>query len=529
MGTRSGPIRVAQALTRRRMLGGTVGVGSLGLLAACSSNGPAVEVDLSGGPREGGVLRVGLTGGSSADTVDAHIPVNSGDSARVLNIYDTLLIRGDEYELQYRLAETFEPNAEATVWTATIREGVVFHDGTPLTAHDVVFTFERIIDPEDPKSGAAGLVMLDEVVATDDHTVEFRLSEPNSVLDDAVGQYANGVVPRGYDPANPIGSGPFKLKSFEPGQSAVLEANRDYWDEGPYLDEVHLLNFTDTDAVINALLSSQVDCVGQIPLALVDVIGSDERMEILNSETGMWLPFTMRVDRPPFDDVRVRQAMRLAVDRPGMIEQVFSGHGQLGNDMFAPMDPSYPDDLPQREQDIEEAKRLLAEAGHPDGITVELVTAPIQSGAVEAAQVYAEQAREAGITVEIRRVDTTTFFGENYLSWDFAQSFWYTRNFVPQAVSCVMEESHLNETQYIVEEFDDLVNRIRRELNPRVREELIRQGQHQLYEEGGYIIWGFGNQVDAHQNYVAGFVKNSTGLPLSGYTFRRNWLGEVAA
>ena len=95
--------------------------------------------------------------------------------------------------------------------------------------------------------------MLDEVVATDDHTVEFRLSEPNSVLDDAVGQYANGVVPRGYDPANPIGSGPFKLKSFEPGQSAVLEANRDYWDEGPYLDEVHLLNFTDTDAVINAL------------------------------------------------------------------------------------------------------------------------------------------------------------------------------------------------------------------------------------------------------------------------------------
>ena len=95
-------------------------------------------------------------------------------------------------------------------------------------------------------------------------------------------------------------------------------------------------------------------------MALVDVIGSDERMEILNSETGMWLPFTMRVDRPPFDDVRVRQAMRLAVDRPGMIEQVFSGHGQLGNDMFAPMDPSYPDDLPQREQDIEEAKRLLA-------------------------------------------------------------------------------------------------------------------------------------------------------------------------
>ncbi|WP_232483494.1 ABC transporter substrate-binding protein [Brevibacterium yomogidense] len=484
---------------------------------------------MSGGPRDGGVLRVGLTGGSSADTVDAHIPVNSGDSARVLNIYDTLLIRGDDYQLEYRLAETFEPNDDATVWTAKLRQGVVFHDGKPLTADDVVHTFERITDPDDPKSGAAGLVMLDEVVAIDDHTVEFRLNEANSVLDDSVGQYANGVVPRGYDPEKPIGTGPFKLKSFDPGQSAVLEANHDYWDEGPYLDELHLLNFTDTDAVINALLSSQVDCVGQIPLALVDVIGADERMNILNSETGMWLPFTMRVDKEPFDDVRVRQAMRLAVDREGMIEQVFSGFGSVGNDMFSVMDPDYPDDLPQREQDIEEAKRLLAEAGYPDGLTVELVTAPIQSGAVEAAQVFAEQASAAGITVDIRRVDTTTFFGENYLQWDFAQSFWYTRNFVPQAVSCVTEQAHLNETQYIDEEFDDRINRIRRELNPTARGELIRQAQHQLYEEGGYIIWGFGNQVDAYQNYVGGFVENSTGLPLSGYTFRRNWMGEIAS
>ena len=502
-------------------------MGSLGLLAACGA-GPAVKVDMSGGPRQGGILRVGLSGGSSADTVDAHVPVNSGDSARVINLYDTLLLRGDDFELVYRLAESFEPNAEATVWTAKLREGVVFHDGKPLTADDVAFTFERITDPDDPKSGAAGLVMLDEVVAVDDLTVEFRLNEPNSVLDDTVGQYSAGIVPRGYDPENPVGTGPFKLKTFEPGQSTVLEANPDYWDEGPYLDELHLLNFNDTDAVINALLSSQVDCVGQIPLSLVDVIGSDERMEILNSETGMWLPFTMRVDKEPFDDVRVRQAMRLAVDRPGMIEQVFSGYGQVANDMFAPYDEDYPSDLPQREQDVEEAKRLLADAGYPDGLTVELVTAPIQSGAVEAAQVFAQQAQEAGITIDIRRVDTTTFFGENYLQWDFAQSFWYSRNFVPQAVSCVLEDSPFNETGYSDDEFTDRLERIREELNPKVRGELIRQAQHQLYEEGGYIIWGFGNQVDAYQNYVGGFVENATGLPLSGYTFRRNWIGEIA-
>ena len=527
MTDRTGPLQEGAGLSRRRILGGLAGAGSLGLLAACGP-GPAASVDMSGGPQQGGILRVGLSGGSSADTVDAHVPVNAGDSARVINLYDTLLLRGDDFELVYRLAESFEPNAEATVWTAKLRTGVVFHDGKPFTADDVVFTFDRITNPDDPKSGATGLVMLEETVAIDDHTVEFRLSEPNSVLDDTIGQYSVGMVPRGYDPATPIGTGPFKLKSFDPGQSTVLEANVDYWDEGPYLDELHLLNFNDTDAVINALLSSQVDCVGQIPLSLVDVIGSDERMEILNSETGMWLPFTMRVDKEPFDDVRVRQAMRLAVDRPGMIEQVFSGYGQLANDMFSNYDPDYPDDLPQREQDIAEAKRLLEEAGYPDGLTVELVTAPIQAGAVEAAQVFAQQAKAAGITIEIRRVDTTTFFGENYLQWDFAQSFWYTRNFVPQAVSCVLEDSAFNETNYVDPELTDLVERIRGELNPTVRGELIRQAQHLLYEEGGYIIWGFGNQVDAYQNYVGGFVENATGLPLSGYTFRRNWLGEVS-
>ncbi|WP_152352488.1 ABC transporter substrate-binding protein [Brachybacterium subflavum] len=519
--------KVPAGPSRRTLLGGAAGIGSLGLLSACG-RAAAPEVDVDGEPRRGGTLRVGLVGGSSADSVDAHTPVNSGDSARVINLYDPLLLRGDDYQLEHRLAESFEPNAEATIWTAKLRRHVTFHDGSPLTADDVVFTFERIIDPDDPKSGAAGLAALDKIVAVDDHTVEFHLHEPDSALDDIIGQYSQGIVPRGYDPEAPIGTGPFSLASFDPGQSTVLKANTEYWDGAPYLDQVQLLNFNDTDAMVNALLSSQVDCIGQIPLALVDVLGSDERMKILNSETGMWLPFTMRVDVKPFDDVRVRQAMRLAVDRPQMIEQVFSGYGRAGNDMFAPLDPDYPKDFPQREQDVAEAKRLLAEAGHPDGIDVELVTAPIQSGAVEAAQVFAEQAKDAGIRISIRRVDTTTFFGEDYLQWDFAQSFWYTRNFTSQAVSCVLEGSPFNETHFIDEEFAKRIDAIRAELDEKTRGSLIREAQRQLFEEGGYIIWGFGNQVDAYQGYVVGLVENATGLPLSGYTFRRVWLGEVS-
>ncbi|MDO5619511.1 ABC transporter substrate-binding protein [Kocuria sp.] len=513
-------------IPRRRVLASVMGLGTLSALTACSTTA-GFDVDTSAPPTTGGSLRVGLTGGSSADTLDAHIPVNSGDAARVINLYEPLVERDDDYQIAYRLAESLEPDDDGAVWTLRLRENLKFSDGSDLTADDVVFTFERVTDPADPKTNASNLSTFDRAEAVDDRTVRIYLSAPNAILDDSLAQYSMGVVPRGYDPANPIGAGPFKLKSFTAGLSTALERNPHYWGQSPHLDEVELLNFNDTDALINALLSSQVDCVGQIPLSLVDVLNSDERMAVLNSPTGMWLPFTMRVDVAPFDDVRVRQAFRLAVDREQMIEQVLSGNGELGNDMFSPFDPFYPQELSQREQDIAQAKELLAQAGHPDGLTVELVTAPIQSGVVEAAQVFAEQAREAGITVNIRRVDTTTFFGEQYLQWSFAQSFWYTRNFIPQARNCATADAPFNETAWVDEEFTALVDQAQEELDADLRGDFIQQAQEMLYDRGGYIIWGFANQVDAYQRYVLGLEENSTGLPLSGYTFRRVWLGEV--
>src|SRR5699024_8405653 len=174
-----------------------------------------------------------------------------------------------------------------------------------------------------------------------------------------------------------------------------------------------------------------------IPLSLVEVIDADERMSILNSETGMWLPFTMRVDKKPFDDVKVRQAFRLVVDREQMIEQVLSGFGTIGDDMFGPLSEHYPD-FPQRKQDIDKATSRRAEAGDRAGPEVDLGTAPSQSGAVESAQGLAQRAAEAGITVKVRKVDATTFFADEFLQWDFAQDCWYTPDFMPQVISCAL-------------------------------------------------------------------------------------------
>ncbi|WP_350269469.1 ABC transporter substrate-binding protein [Brevibacterium sp. CBA3109] len=508
---------------RRQALGAGLSISAIAGLSACG--GGAVTAIDAGDPVKGGSLRVGITGGNAADTVDAHIPVNNGDVCRSVNLYNALYGWDDDSKVVPLLAESFESNADATVWTCTLKEGVKFSDGRDITPEDVKFSFERITDPDDPKTAAANFTMLDKVVPTGKRSMEFRLSEPNGLFNDAVAEYTAGIVPADYDPENPVCSGPFKLKSFTPAQSTVLEPNEYYFDKS-YLDEVQLLNFNDSDALINALLSTQVDAIAGIPLALVEVIAADERMAILNSETGMWLPFTMRVDKKPFDDVKVRQAFRLVVDREQMIEQVLSGFGTVGNDMFGPLSENYPD-FPQRKQDIDKAKKLLAEAGYPDGIDVELVTAPIQSGAVESAQVFAQQAAEAGIRVKIRRVDSTTFFGDEYLKWDFAQDFWYTRDFMPQVISSCISESPFNETHWDDPAFNKVFDKARAIPSPAKRRDLEHELQKMLYDEGGYIVWGFANQVDAFQKYVGGLVKNSTGRPLSGWRFDRVWIGKV--
>ncbi|RKQ33773.1 ABC transporter substrate-binding protein [Kocuria tytonis] len=494
-------------------------------LAGCGGNAQpgAVTAQATGEPRRGGILRIGLTGGGASDTLDANAPVGTADGGRVMNLYDRLYDYSPEYELVPRLAESATSQDGGRAWVFRLRKGVTFHDGRPLTSKEVVSTFKRITDPKDPKTGAAGLALLKRTVAVDEHTVRFELAEPDAMFVDSTAQNSMGIVPTDYDPKKPVGTGAFRLGEFEPGQLTVLKANPDYWDGKPYLDEVHLLNFNDQDALVNALLSTQVDVVGQLPLAMIDVVNTDPRLHTVVSQTGNWLPFTMRVDTAPFDDPRVREAFRLVVDREQMVEQVFSGHGTVGNDMYAPFDPGTPE-LPQRTRDIAKAKKLLAAAGHPDGLEVELVTAPIQSGAVEAAQVFAEQASEAGIRVKLRRVDATTFFGDGYLKYPFAQDFWYTRSFLPQSSMGSLPKAPFNETHWADPEFLALYKKARATLDEKKRNELVARAQQLLHDKGGYIAWGFFDQADAYQNYVGGAFTHRSGMPVSGFQLRSLWI-----
>ncbi len=242
-------------------------------------------------------------------------------------------------------------------------------------------------------------------------------------------------------------------------------------------------------------------------------------LKVLISHTGQWQPFTMRIDQPPFNDVRVRQAMRLIVNRPQMVEQVLSGQGRVANDMYSPFDPAYDSALPQRAQDIAQAKSLLKSAGHA-GLSVQLVTAPVFQGVVQAAQVFAQQASAAGVKVSLRKLDTGTFYGPNYLKWTFAQDFWATREYLPQVAQGSLPGSPFNETHWGAGAFEKLINQARAELDATKRATILREAEKMEYDQGGYIIPYFSNQIDAYSSKWGGFVEAKSGFPLGNYWFK---------
>jgi peptide/nickel transport system substrate-binding protein len=527
-------------LTRRQVLHGALAGGAAlsagGLLAACGGSGGSGGGGGGGGGtakssppstgtlKAGGSLKVGATGGGAKDTIDAHLPVADTDIMRCWNLYEPLAVRPPSFgPVDMMVAESIEAeHGKADSWVVKIRNGIEFHNGKTVTADDVVFSLQRILDPKNPKVGAASIGYIDikNVKKVNKSEVRIPLKFANAAFLDDLGQYFNAIVPTDYDPKNPVGTGAFQYVSFTPGQQSVFKKFPNYWQSGrPYADQLTIIDFTDDTARVNALLGGQVDAIDNLPTGQIAQVQGNNQLKVLISHTGQWQPFTMRVDQAPFSDVRVRQAMRLIVDRPQMVEQVLSGQGRIANDMYSPFDPGYPTHLPQRHQDLEQAKSLLKQAGH-SGLTVQLTTAPVFQGVVQAAQVFAQQATGAGVNVKLQKLDTGTFYGDNYLKWTFAQDFWATRMYLPQVAQGSLPNSPFNETHWADPKFQKLIQQARAELDQTKRNQIIGEAMTIEYNTGGYIIPYFSNQIDAYSAKVGGFVEAKSGFPLGNYWFK---------
>lgn len=528
------PYDAGSRTTSRREFLRTVGVGAAvigagGVLAACgasSGSSPATtQAPGAGTPKRGGTLRAALSGGGTSDTLNPLAPVDNVDFARIAQLFDPLAVVDKDGGIELRLAAEITPNADATAWTIRLRPGVTFHDGKDLTADDVIYTFQQMLNPKAPSPTAAQLTPVDlaGIRKLDRLTVKVPCTTPFAtfveVLAEPPGQ---GVIPVGFDVKRPVGTGPFKFESFSPGVQSTFSRNDHYWQSGlPYFDSVVISDYADETSQVNALNGGQADVIDLLSAASIATVKSGGGSLVI-SQGGAWTPFTMRVDQPPFNDVRVRQAMRLLVDRPQMRELVFGGYGLLGNDVFAIIDPAYDHQLPQRHQDLAQAKHLLKQAGR-ENLTVTLTTSPITAGAVSLAQVFAQQARSAGVTVDIQQVTVTDFYGPNYLKWIFAQDFYYYNPYFPQVSISTLANSPYNECHFDDARYTSLYGQGLATVDDSKRYAIAHEMQLIDYEQGGYLIPFFAPTIDATAANVRGAYPSKTGLSFDKFNFKQMW------
>jgi peptide/nickel transport system substrate-binding protein len=492
-----------------------------GLLAATAAGGVALALPASAArAASGGKLRVGIVGGGSKETLDPHQVVTEIDIARARCLFENLTDYAPNGAIVNRLASGFSSNKAATVWKVKLRRGVKFHDGSALTADDVVFSLRRITSPKNKLQGAGDLPFLKPgaIRELDASTVELRLTQPIADLRTPLAARAIQIIKNGTTSFDkPNGTGPFTLVSFQRGQRSTLAPFKGYRTHGgPKLDELTLISIDDSSARANALIGGQVDAIVNLDAKLVPTVSGNSKLRVLQSKTGGYTPQTMLVTAPPFTDVRVRQAFRLMIDRKQIVQNALGGFGTVGNDLACPYDQDFAH-LPPREHDPEKAKALLKAAGQ-EGVTVSLYTSDAAAGMLESSTLIAEQAKQAGVTITLDRVPADSYYSDKYLKAAFGCSQWSQKPLDTQILQALDSKAPYNETGWRNAAFDKLTRTARRTLNPARRKELYVEAQRMLYDEGGYIIWGFPNLIDAASSRVHG-LKSSSARSLGYYDF----------
>jgi peptide/nickel transport system substrate-binding protein len=515
---------------RRQFLRGIAAAGALAgggsLLAACggSSAGATQHLDQASRTlRRGGNLKLGLTGGSSSDTLDPHKSLTYIDTSRLQSLYQPLVQLNAQAQVEYVLAQSITPHqGSLSEWVINLRPGVTWHDGKDFTASDVLFTFQRVYSNGFTGKFGLGPIDLANTKALDPHTVLVRLTKPFSSFAEQLAAfwYNLYIAPAGFNPAKPVGTGAFVYQSFTPGQRSVFTRNPHYWKSGlPYVDTLTIIDFSDNTTLQDALSTGVIQGAGALDGPQIASLATAGGIKTVVSHSGEIIPFTMRVDQAPFNDVKVRQAMRLLVDRPQMIDSALDGYGVVANDLFSPYDPDFDHSLVRPAQgDIQQAKFLLSKAGQ-EGLTVSLTTSAVATGTVAMATVLAAQAKAAGVTVRLSNVPAGTFFGPNYLKWPLAQDYYNYYPYLAQVAESMLKASPFNETHTDNARYTNLYNQANATASPSLRKEIIHEMQNYDFNEGGYIVPAFIDVLDAYSEKITGYTAGKVGQPLSNFDF----------
>lgn len=492
-------------------------LGQAALLAVALCLGPVVlEFDAAAHAQQaqkGGTLRISFSG--SPRLLDPPITGSLEEWIITSWLYNNLTRVDEKLNVQSDLAESWEPNSDGTVWTFKMVKGAKFHSGREVTAEDAAASINRILDPNTKSRGRGGLGPIQKVEVIDSHTIRFTLGQPVADFPANLALPYARITPRGSTinlNTQADGTGPFILKEFVVGEKVVVARNPNYFRSGqPHVDEVVALVYPDATAEINALKDGKTDIMWQVRPDHVSLLTGSRNIKIEEMPTGSFVPIVMRSDQPPFNDARVRKALKLTLDRSVVVQTILGGHGVVGNDQsLPPSNPFHDPSVKAPQRDIAAAKRLLAEAGHPNGLKLTLYTSDARVGMLPLALLTQQMAKEAGFDISIQNTPWDVFLNTVWEKRPFYINNWFARPTTDTSILPFFvtrdKGGSLNDYYYSNPEVDRLLLAAQGELNPDARRKLYATAQKLIAEDGPAVIAFFKNNITAFNTRVVGYT-----------------------
>jgi peptide/nickel transport system substrate-binding protein len=464
----------------------------------------------------GGILRV--SGSYGLTTLNPVMHTSIGEWAATKLLYCNLVRMNYKREVVPDVAESWEPKENGKVWIFKLRSGVKFHIGREMTSEDVAATMQTILDPKNAAPYRGEIGPIDKVEAVDKYTVRFTLNTlfadfpalmtvPNAriVAREGLAEF-KGLAGKEF------GSGPFKIKEFVPGDHIEVERFPDYYRKGlPYLDGVYFKIIPEPSTEITALRKKETDMILEMTAENYSQVATLTGVDAMAVTGGTFNNIIMPSDKPPFNDNRVREALKYTVDRDLMIAAIYGRHGELGNDH--PVSSAYPfyTNLPKRAQDIKKAKALLKEAGYPGGLAFKLFISTAPPVREKMAVILKEMARPAGFNIDIEVMGYDRFLAQ---VWGKGVPYIGNYGTRPTADAILMKLYHakegMDEGRWAPSHPDGikLLEQARETVNLERRKKLYADFQKISRDEGPFIIPFFRSELSAKWSYVKDFKLN---------------------
>lgn len=514
-------------IDRRTFVQGLLWLG----LSTCAAAGIVASADkaMAATPKIGGRLRAAMGAHGPDDTLDPAKAKAGIDYCRVFQLYNALVDLDERITPQPALAESWEPNGNATEWVFKLRKGVEFHNGKSFKSADVVYSIRRHLDESVASTGKAFVEEVSEVKAEDDYTVRFALNGPNADFPVNLGVFQMFIVPESHTDFNgdPVGTGPFVVKEFQPGIRSLAARNPNYWREGkPYLDEIEWFGITDNIARLNALLSGDIHLMAELDIKSIPEVEAASGVEVLSTRAGQFASIVMMRDRPPFENKDLCLAIKHLLDRETIVERIFKGYGMIGADHpISPVDPMYCEEVKPLAYDPDRAKFHLKRAGLENTKLTLYTSTAAHTNANDLALMLQRDVREAGLDLEVQRAPADGYWSNIWMQRPMHMAGWNMRPTANIMLSLsVHSEAKWNESKFKSERLDKLLVEARGVIDLAKRKEMYCEILRITRDEAGLGIPAFIDYIDGKSTKVKGVPAVPLG-PLGGYSFPEHvWL-----